>query len=141
MGDISRQCPYCCEMVNREALKCPHCHTVLRAAEYLRKRFGVVGETLSDRFAWSCKQKRRRLLGVCAHLAGRVGLPLWLVRMIFIMMVILGGHGVFVYLLLFLVLPGLEDGFCVFHDDEPGSPPPARPTDQGKTPDAEDRSV
>ncbi len=43
--------------------------------------------------------------GVCAGLADYLNLDPTIVRLIFILMALLGGHGILVYLILWLVVP------------------------------------
>ena len=59
----------------------------------------------------------RWLGGVCGGLAPISGLPAWLCRLVFALLVICGGTGVVAYLLLWILVP-LEDGIV---DAGPGS--------------------
>ena len=47
--------------------------------------------------------------GVCGGLAPATGLPAWLCRLIFVMLVVCGGTGVMLYLLMWILVPK-DDG-------------------------------
>jgi phage shock protein PspC (stress-responsive transcriptional regulator) len=51
----------------------------------------------------------RWLGGVCGGLAPATGLPPWLVRLVFALMLVCGGTGLVAYLLLWILVP-LDDG-------------------------------
>src|SRR5207248_2621546 len=105
MGEPIRECPYCRELVNERAIKCPRCFTVLDRVEYLRQSAGGFGYWLAERLEWSRRQKCRKLLGVCAYLASATGLPKIVVRLIFFYLTLTGNHGLLIYVLLFMFLP------------------------------------
>jgi len=48
--------------------------------------------------------------GVCAGLANYLNIDPTIVRLVFVLMLLLGGHGLLVYLILWLVIPQ-EPGF------------------------------
>ncbi len=48
------------------------------------------------------------LAGVCGGLAERFGISALIMRIIFVALTLLGGSGVFVYLLLWLLMPAAE---------------------------------
>ena len=47
----------------------------------------------------------RMLAGVCGGLGRYLGLDTTIVRLIFVLLFILGGHGLLVYLILWLIMP------------------------------------
>jgi phage shock protein C len=51
------------------------------------------------------------IAGVCAGLANYFGLDPALVRLVFVLMLLFGGHGLLIYLILWVVMPlQAEDG-------------------------------
>lgn len=50
-------------------------------------------------------RKNAMLGGVCAGLAGYFGIDPTIVRLIFVLLFLFGGHGLLIYLILWLVVP------------------------------------
>ncbi len=50
-------------------------------------------------------QRDRMLGGVCGGLGEYLGLDPTIIRLIFILLALLGGHGILLYLILWLVIP------------------------------------
>lgn len=86
------ECPFCCELVKEHALKCYHCGSWIQPGTAL----------LSPCFR---PKNGRTLWGVCAGLAKRFGLSVTLVRLVFITLFLLGGHGLILYIILRLLMP------------------------------------
>lgn len=85
-----KKCPYCAEMINKEAIKCRYCGTWLDKKRYVAE--------------WTRSRKHAKLLGVCAGLARVFGISVTFVRVAFIIMTI-SGYGVLIYLILALLMP------------------------------------
>ena len=84
-------CPYCAEKIEGQNTICPYCHSSLVAPDDSRQWY-------------RCKQGKI-LFGVCAGLARRFEIPVFTVRMAFIIATVFGGWGVFIYLCLWLLMP------------------------------------
>ena len=61
--------------------------------------------------------------GVCGGLADFFGLDVTVIRVIFVVMAILGGHGVLIYLLLWIIAP--QEPLAVVSPPTPAEPPRA----------------
>lgn len=86
-----KKCPFCAEMINKEAIKCRHCGSWLD-----KKR--ALGE-------WTRLPKHGKILGVCAGLARQFGISVTFVRAAFIIATVTGGYGLLIYLILALLMP------------------------------------
>jgi phage shock protein PspC (stress-responsive transcriptional regulator) len=101
MGDQRlRACPYCAELIKEEAIKCFHCKSVLDTKAYL-----------AHQGTWHRVREGRTLAGVCAGLSRATGLPVLTLRLAFILLTLLGGHGVALYIILYLLMP-TEPALC-----------------------------
>jgi len=88
----SRRCPYCAEEVRREAIKCKHCGSSLRARR-----------SVSD---WHRTADDKMIAGVCGGIALQFGVPTAIVRLGFVLMTVLQfGLGILVYGVLWIVMP------------------------------------
>jgi phage shock protein PspC (stress-responsive transcriptional regulator) len=85
-----KQCPYCAEEVREEAVKCRHCGSMLSTA-------------LSR--TWYRSKHDKRLAGVCAGLAEEFGVSVTIIRLAFLLATLIGGPGIIVYLVLWVVMP------------------------------------
>lgn len=96
MGDQRlRACPYCAELIKDEAIKCFHCRSILDAKALLQHQG-----------TWYRVREGRTLFGVCAGLSRVTGFPVLTIRLAFILLTLLGGHGIALYAILFLLMPG-----------------------------------
>lgn len=86
-----KKCPYCAEMISKEAIKCRYCGSWLD-----KKRFP--GE-------WTRSPKHGKILGVSAGLARQFGISVTFVRLGFIIATVFGGYGILIYLALALLMP------------------------------------
>lgn len=106
MGDQKlKACPYCAELIKDEAIKCFHCKSIINGKAFLEHQG-----------AWHRVRIGRTLFGVCGGLARVSGLPVLTVRLAFILLTLLGGHGAALYGILFLLMPpepkADETGVC-----------------------------
>ena len=51
------------------------------------------------------KPKEQMIAGVCAGLAEYLNLDLVIVRLIFVLLLLLGGHGLLIYVILWIIMP------------------------------------
>jgi phage shock protein C len=65
----------------------------------------------------------KMLGGVCGGLADFFGLDVTVIRLIFVLLAILGGHGVLIYLLLWIIAP--QEPLVVVPPPAPAEPPQA----------------
>lgn len=90
-----RKCPYCCESIHADAVKCRYCRSALDPAqEGSHKRDTPSG---------------KMFLGVCTRLAARYQIPVTLVRLAFVLITLFHGFGIFLYLILWAIMPGLSE--------------------------------
>lgn len=91
-----RRCPYCHESIYADAVKCRYCRSDLDpSGDSNQSGGGHAG---------------KMLLGVCYRLAARYQIPVTVVRLAFVLLTLFHGFGVFLYLILWAILPGLSDG-------------------------------
>jgi len=90
--DDWKRCPYCAEDVRLEAIKCKHCGSRLVGPVPISELYRVADGKI--------------VAGVCTGLAEYFGLPVALARLAFIISTLfLGGAGIVVYIVLWVVMP------------------------------------
>jgi phage shock protein PspC (stress-responsive transcriptional regulator) len=87
----AKRCPYCAEEIRAEALKCRYCGSMIDG--------GALART------WYRSREGRRIAGVCAGLAEQFGVSVTLLRLAFLLGTLIGGPGIIVYLVLWVVMP------------------------------------
>jgi phage shock protein PspC (stress-responsive transcriptional regulator) len=93
MAEIaSKRCPYCGEEVRAEAVKCRWCGSLLGATNPLTR-------------TWYRSREDKMIAGVCAGLAEQFGLSVTILRLAFVLGTIIGGWGLLVYLVLWVIMP------------------------------------
>ncbi|HFC11702.1 MAG TPA: PspC domain-containing protein [Anaerolineae bacterium] len=60
----------------------------------------------------------RMVAGVAAGVANYVGLDVTLIRILFVLLAVLAGHGILIYIILWLVMPEADFVGSVADDDE-----------------------
>ncbi|MFC1849812.1 PspC domain-containing protein [candidate division CSSED10-310 bacterium] len=90
-----KKCPYCAEMINVEAVKCRYCSSWLDKKAFLQ--------------GWTRSRKHGKLLGICAGLARHLAIPVTVVRLAFVIITFIGGWGILLYLVLWLLMPEEKD--------------------------------
>jgi len=92
LATATRRCPYCAEQIRAEAIKCRYCGSTLGEASVLTR-------------TWYRARRGKRIAGVCAGLAREFGISVTLVRLAFILGTLVGGPGLIIYLVLWVVMP------------------------------------
>lgn len=87
----TRRCPYCAEEVRAEAVKCRWCGSYLSGGPLQR--------------SWYRAREGKRVAGVCAGLAQEFGISVTLIRLAFILATLIGGPGIIIYAVLWVVMP------------------------------------
>lgn len=90
----TKRCPYCAEEVRAEAVKCRHCGSLLS---------GALTRT------WYRSREGKRIAGVCAGLAEEFGISVTILRLAFLLATLIGGPGILIYLVLWVVMPYRPD--------------------------------
>ncbi len=102
-------CPFCKEEIKAEALRCPHCGSVLAPAALSRE--------------WYRDPANGKIAGVCAGLGRQFGVSVTLLRLLFVIGTLMALWGLVIYLVLWIIMPVRESGARI--EAGPGAPPPA----------------
>jgi phage shock protein PspC (stress-responsive transcriptional regulator) len=87
----TKRCPYCAEEIRAEAVKCRYCGSFVQSHALTR--------------TWYRSREGRKIAGVCAGLAEEFGISVTIVRLAFLLATLVGGPGIIVYLVLWVVMP------------------------------------
>jgi len=98
--DDMKQCPYCAELIKKEAIKCRYCGSMLTKKE-------IKLDFLSTPGHWHRVNEGKKVAGVCTGIAKQLDstiliLPL---RLFFILTTIFYGFGILLYIILWILMP------------------------------------
>jgi phage shock protein PspC (stress-responsive transcriptional regulator) len=87
-----KQCPYCAEDIQDQAVKCRHCGSMLEGSGLSR--------------TWYRSRRGKMIAGVCAGLAEQFGISVTALRLAAVLLTLLGaGWGIIVYAVLWVIMP------------------------------------
>ena len=93
MSDVAtKRCPYCAEEIRAEAVKCRHCGSFLDSGNPLTR-------------TWYRSRQGKMVAGVCTGLAEQFGISVTILRLAFVLGTLIGGPGLIIYIVLWVVMP------------------------------------
>ena len=104
-----KNCPYCAEPIQDAAIKCRHCGSSLAGSPLSRD--------------WYRSRKGKRVAGVCAGLAEEFGLPPMPIRLAFVLLTLMGGPGLILYAILWMIMPFRDEPAARIDDQRDARPP------------------
>jgi phage shock protein PspC (stress-responsive transcriptional regulator) len=92
-----KQCPFCAEDIQEQALKCRYCGSLLDGSALTR--------------TWYRSRRGKMIAGVCAGLAEQFGISVTALRLAAVLLTLLGaGWGIIVYIVLWVIMPYRDRG-------------------------------
>ncbi len=90
-----KQCPYCAEDIQDQAMKCRYCGSLLDGSALTR--------------TWFRSRRGKMIAGVCAGLAEQFGISVTALRLAAVLLTLLGaGWGIIIYIVLWVIMPYRE---------------------------------
>jgi len=114
LGQETKRCPYCAEEIRRAAVKCRHCGSWLEQGS----RSGL-------HLQWYRRRQGKMVAGVCAGLADYYAIPVEAVRLAAVVLTLIGGWGLILYVVLWILMPYRDQASAPEGGSEFGGPPAA----------------
>ena len=103
-NEDKKKCPYCAELIHKEAIKCPYCCSMLKKKE-------INFDFLSTPGYWNRVKKGKKVAGVCTGIANQLKSPILILplRIFFILSTFFYCFGIILYASLWLLMPAPVD--------------------------------
>ncbi len=97
--DDTTRCPFCAELIQKDAVKCRYCGSWLGGQRPVRHEH------------WTRVNRGKKIAGVCTGIAAEVNTPQMVLplRISFLISFFFGGFGLFLYLILWILMPSPAD--------------------------------
>ncbi len=120
--DEMKKCPYCAELIKKEAVKCRYCGSSLVGK-------GFWQSSSSGPQFWRRVNEGKKVAGVCTGVARQLEAPILILplRLFFVLTTLFYGFGLILYIVLWILMPSpinkLEQEKSAFAGQQPPSPP------------------